>query len=300
MSMLKIIVVLTIASFLAAVGYVRLNHLDVLWWYDWKLNRQVMSDQALALGRYRVDIEARQVEGINDDLSALTYNPDTGTLFALLNGEPLLLELSVEGEVLRRIPVKGVRDMEGLTHVAGNQYVIAKERDQRLSLVTITEATRELDVSAAPSLVIALDEPGNKGFEGLSWDQANRRLLVVRERDPLRVLSVSGFVDAEAGEPRSLDITEIKSDGSARLFMSDLSSVSVDRSSGHIMLLSDESHMVVEYDAEQNPVSLLGLWRGMSGLRKTVPQAEGLAVDDLDRVYVVSEPNLFYRFVPAD
>ncbi len=296
--MRKITVALVVACLLVAAGYARINHLDVLWWQDWKLNRQVMPEQSLALGRYRVDIEAREIEGVNDDLSALTYNPETGTLFAVLNGAPLLLEMTVEGEVLRRIPVRGVRDMEGLTHVAGNQFVIAKERDQRLLLVTLPEGTAELDVSSAPSLVVALDDPGNKGFEGLSWDQANRRLLVVRERDPLRVLAVKGFVDAVAGEPVNLDITEIKSESSPILFMSDLSSVSMHAGSGHMLLLSDESHMVVEYDAEQKPLSLLGLWRGMSGLRNTVPQAEGLAVDDRNRIYVVSEPNLFYRFVP--
>lgn len=298
MSMLKITAALAIASLLVVVTYVRINHLDVLWWQSWKLNSQSVSQQSLALGRYRADIQALPVEGVNDDLSGLTYNPETGTLFAVINGAPLLLELSVEGEVLRRIPVQGVRDMEGLTHVGGNQYVIAKERDQRLLLVTITDATRELDLSSVPSLVVALDEPGNKAFEGVSWDQANGRLLVVRERDPLRVLAVRGFVDAVAGEALNLDITEIKSEGSSYLFMSDLSSVSVHPGSGHVLLLSDESHMVVEYDAAHTPLSLLGLWRGMSGLSKTVPQAEGMAVDDHDRIYIVSEPNLFYRFVP--
>ncbi|WVM91122.1 SdiA-regulated domain-containing protein [Halopseudomonas pachastrellae] len=57
----------------------------------------------------------------------------------------------------------------------------------------------ELDVAGAPSLSIGLDLNGNKGFEGLSWDQRLQRLLVVKERDPLRVLAVSGFIGAPAG-----------------------------------------------------------------------------------------------------
>lgn len=298
--MLKILVAFVVLCLLGVAGYMRFHHLDVLWWQDWKLNRQDLPDRSLSLGSYRVDIEARQIAGVDDDISALTFNPDTNTLFSLLNGEPLVLELSLEGELLRSIPVAGVHDMEGLTHVFGDWYVIAEERTQRLLLVSISDATRSLDVSAAPSLVIGLDKPGNKGFEGLSWDDEGKRLLVVRERDPLRVLAVTGFVDALPGEPLDLNITEIKSDNSPRLFMSDLSSLTMHNGSGHILLLSDESHMVVEYDSEGQPLSLLGLWKGMSGLRETVIQAEGLAVDDRERIYVVSEPNLFYRFVPAE
>ncbi len=38
---------------------------------------------------------------------------------------------------------------------------------------------------------------------------------------------------------------------------------------------------------------------GNHGLTDDVPQAEGLAMDDRGSLYVVSEPNLFYRFSRA-
>src|SRR5690606_35178138 len=66
----------------------------------------------------------------------------------------------------------------------------------------------------------------------------------------------------------------------------------------HLLLLSDESRMVVEYDQQGVPVSMLGLRRGSHGLARSIPQAEGLAIDSQRRVYIASEPNLFYRFVP--
>ncbi|EHG9191320.1 hypothetical protein BSV20_23565, partial [Salmonella enterica subsp. enterica serovar Enteritidis] len=31
-------------------------------------------------------------------------------------------------------------------------------------------------------------------------------------------------------------------------------------------------------------------------LRRDIPQAEGIASDDRDTLWIVSEPNLFYRF----
>ena len=279
-------------------GFLHYHHPDVLLWQQWKLNRQPMPAQAMDLGRYRVDIEALPIAELDDDLSALTYNSESDTLFGLVNGTPLIVELSLDGQLLRQIRVEGVRDMEGLTHVAGDRYVIAEERNQRLREIDIPDGATELDVTNAPSLTIAVDEKANKGLEGLSWDAAGQRLLVVKERDPMRVMSITGFVGQVADASISIQLEP--SLPAENLFVSDLSSLNADSRSGHVLLLSDESHMVVEYTADGTPVSVLGLWRGMAGLERTVPQAEGLTVDNQRRVYVVSEPNLFYRFVPVD
>lgn len=281
---------------LVAGGTLHYLHLDVLLWQNWKLNRQPMPEQAFNLGRYRVDIEALPITELDDDLSALTYNEDSNTLFGVINGNALIIELSLDGELLRSIRVNGVQDMEGLTHVAGNRYVIAEERKRRILEVEISDDAVELDVSGAPSLTVSMGDQDNKGLEGLSWDSERQRLMVVKERDPMQVLAITGFVGQPDGA--SISISSEPSLPAESLFMNDLSSLTADSRSGHLLLLSDESHMVVEYSAAGKPLSLLGLWRGMSGLSRTVPQAEGLAVDSQRRIYVVSEPNLFYRFAP--
>ena len=295
--MKKLLIALVLLLVLGG-GVLHYLHLDVLWWHSWRMQQAPAHHDSLALDRYRVDIQRQPIEGLDDDVSALTFNPQTGTLFAVLNGEPLLVELSVDGRLLRKVRINGVHDMEGLTYVAGNRFVIAEERSQRLIEIEVADDAVELDVAGAPSLSIGLDLNGNKGFEGLSWDQRLQRLLVVKERDPLRVLAVSGFIGAQPGSPIAVRIEELKSPDSLWLFMRDLSSLSLHDETGHLLLLSDESNMLVEYDEDSHPRSLLGLWRGMHGLEHTVPQAEGLAMDEQQRLYLVSEPNLFYRFVP--
>jgi len=40
-------------------------------------------------------------------------------------------------------------------------------------------------------------------------------------------------------------------------------------------------------------MTLLG---GFNGLKSTIPRAEGVAMDEAGVLYMVSEPDLFYRF----
>jgi len=80
------------------------------------------------------------------------------------------------------------------------------------------------------------------------------------------------------------------------LFVTDLSSLHYDTSTGHLLALSDESKMIVEMDANGKPVSSFSLRGGNQGLAKDVPQAEGMTMDDQGNLYVISEPNLFYAF----
>jgi hypothetical protein len=46
-------------------------------------------------------------------------------------------------------------------------------------------------------------------------------------------------------------------------------------------------------------VSMMPLWRGWPGLKRSIPQAEGVTTDAQGALYIVSEPNLFYRFEPS-
>jgi len=254
----------------------------------------------LGLEGFRVGIEARPLEGIADDASGLTYHPGRKTLFTVLNQPAQIVELDTGGRVLRRIPVRGGRDLEGITHVAGDYFVIADEESHQLYRVVVDEGTREIDVAAAPrfGLAFGTGKRKNVGYEGVSWDHAKDRLWVAKEKDPIRVFAISGLRDLLTSGRFDLQIDEWSPAGSARLLMTDLSSLSYHEPTGHLLLLSDESRLLVEFDEDGYPVGQLALRRGWHGLQRTVPQAEGVAVGAGGEVYVLSEPNLFYRFDP--
>ncbi len=250
-------------------------------------------ERSLWLPDYQVVIEAQPIAGLEDDVSALTYDPDRRSLFSVTNHKAELIELSLGGKVLRRIALVGFGDAEAVEYIGPGTYVISDERAQRLFKVHVDERTRWLDAADSEQLSLGLGLNGNKGFEGLAYDSQGRRLFVAKERDPLRILEITGF---PSGEQRlnlhvADDLTRDR-----RLFVRDLSSLQFDERSGHLLALSDESRLVVELDVDGRPISTLSLLRGMHGLKRSVPQAEGLAMDETGELYLVSEPNLFYRF----
>lgn len=249
----------------------------------------------LGLSEFAVTIDARPIAGIDSDVSGLTYDPDRGTLFAITNKRPEIIELSLRGDVLRRIPLSGLEDPEAIEYVGPGRYVVTDERRQALVELSIDETTTRLDAQGMRQLVIGIGRNGNKGFEGLAYDRVGDRLFVAKEKSPLRIYEVVGFVAPENVANRSLQILD-NPERDAALAVRDISSLHHDAQSGHLLVLSDDSRAVIEIDGDGRLLGRMSLTAGEHALSLDVPQAEGMSMDDRGNLYVVSEPNLFYAF----
>jgi uncharacterized protein YjiK len=250
----------------------------------------------LSLSDYVIAVEGIPVAGLADNLSGLTFSATTGTLFTAINRPPELAELAENGTLLRRITLTGASDVEGITHIDGTQFIVVDEDRHRLSWVTIDPDTTTIDLDAAPFLTLDLGAFSNMGFEGVSWDQRRKELVMVQEMWPVRVLVIGGLERAVSGQGLGVTVREWQPDSWAGHFLTDLSSVTVHDTTGNMILLSDLTSALAEYSADGAPLSVLTLWSGWHGLTESVPQAEGVAIGPDGAVYIVSEPNLFYRF----
>ena len=289
-SSLALLLALLAAGF-AAQHYRLFEHT----WF--KVNRlwQLANPAAINLGEYRAVLQGQVIEGLEDDVSALTYDPLRKSLFTVTNKNAELVELSLDGRIVRRIALVGFGDAEAVEFIDANTYVIADEREQRLFKVRLDDNTQVLNAREAEQLTLGIHLRGNKGFEGLAYDSVGKRLFVAKERDPMLIYEVRGFPQDNPQMPSAIHVvTNARRD--ARLFVRDLSSLQFDERSGHLLALSDESRLLLELDIDGRPISTLSLKKGRHGLKKTVPQAEGVAMDDEGTLYVVSEPNLFYVF----
>ncbi len=177
-----------------------------LWWKESQASQQ-QRDESIWLPGYRVVIDAKPLQGLEEEeTSDLAYNPATRTLFTVTGKRPLLVELSLTGDVLRTIPLLGLSNPEGVAVLENGNVAVTDERRNTLTIFHV--------------------------------------------------------------DPRT----------------------------GHTLVLSAESHLLLELDEKGEPVSFISLLGGFNGLDSKIPRAEGVAIDDEGTIYMVSEPNLFYVF----
>ncbi|WP_341524343.1 SdiA-regulated domain-containing protein [Pseudomonas sp. G.S.17] len=264
-------------------------------WFNWQVLWQAKDLATVGLGDYRVTIEAQPIVGLDDDVSALSYDPDRKSLFTVTNKNAEMVELSLEGRILRRIALTGFGDAEAVEYISPGIYVISDEYQQRLIKVHVDDDTLFLDAADAEQLTLGIDAGGNSGFEGLAYDTKGQRLFVAKERKPVQIIEVRGFPNLSTDTPNVIEVAS-NARRDAGLFVRDLSSLQFDERSGHLLALSDESRQILELDTEGRPIGNVSLSSGQMGLRKNVPQAEGIAMGDDGTLYLVSEPNLFYVF----
>ncbi|MBJ7375034.1 SdiA-regulated domain-containing protein [Pseudomonas sp.] len=290
--LILVLLMIVLIALIAIGQYLRLFERA---WFNLHTLWQPVSSEAIGLDQYRVTIEARPIDGLDDDVSALTYDPVRKSLFTVTNKNSELVELSLEGKILRRIALVGFGDPEAVEYISADTYVITDERQQRLIKIHLEADTTFLDAEDAEQMTLGVHMSGNKGFEGLAYDSVGKRLFVAKERDPMLIYEVHGFPHFKPDKTYAVHvINNPKRD--AGMFVRDLSSLQYDERSGHLLALSDESRLIIELDVDGRPLSTMSISGGRQGLQKTVPQAEGIAMDDDGTLYLVSEPNLFYVF----
>jgi uncharacterized protein YjiK len=289
-----VVITLAVALLLMVAQYLGGYALASLKVREW-LEADAWHGKAIWLPDYQVVVEAQPIANLKNDLSALTYDPDRNTLFSVTNIPPEIIEFTLEGVILRRITLLDFGDIEAIEYLSRDTYLVADERKHRLITVRITDDTTELTAADSQQLTLGIGLNGNKGFEGLTYDSDNQRIYIAKERDPVRIYEVRGFPYSDPSKPLSIDIQEDRV-RDAGLFVRDLSSLQYVASSGHLLALSDESHLLLELDVDGKPISSLSLLAGQHGLKNTIRQAEGVAMDKAGVLYLVSEPNLFYIF----
>ena len=77
-----------------------------------------------ALSSHSLAASPMLLETLGSDASGITWNAETGTLFAIRNKNPLIQELNEYGKVLREISLNGFNDTEGITWLYGNVFVV--------------------------------------------------------------------------------------------------------------------------------------------------------------------------------
>jgi uncharacterized protein YjiK len=157
----------------AAYGLAFAMHWDdrgVLWVLE-RFESKAEQKESVWLPDYQVVIDAKPLPGMEkDEASDLAYNPQTRTLFAVMGKNAFLVELTLQGDVLRKMPLVGWSNPEGLTVMENGLLAIVDEREHTLSIVKVDAATRELNIADFPKYDLGPSKDQNKAFEAITWD----------------------------------------------------------------------------------------------------------------------------------
>jgi uncharacterized protein YjiK len=216
--------------------------------------------------------------GIPKNLSGLTWNAETGTLFAVTNEPEIVFELTPEGRVLRSIALRGFKDTEGITHIEGTLFALVEERRGLLTVIRIPAEATAVDHDQATTLSLGKSKPKNKGFESLSYDPAARTLTTMREGKPYATLAVSLDEDFRPGAVRRDRLPDLCVDDVASL---------VQDPDGTMWVLSEASSRIVHLDRKGRELRRFDLQNGAQSFR-----AEGITRSPDGRIFVVGEPDI--------
>ena len=117
----------------------------------WVQQQQVGAAEQQAsiwLPDYRAVIDGKRLPGMEkDEASDLSYNPQTKTLFSVMGKHPFLAELTLQGDVLRKIPLVGWSNPEGVAVLENGLLAIVDERQHSLVIVKVDASTKELNIA---------------------------------------------------------------------------------------------------------------------------------------------------------
>jgi uncharacterized protein YjiK len=260
------------------------------------LNTQAIIQEGPRLGleQYQLAGDPIEITAVTNNASGLTYNPDTNTLFAVINDPEMILEMNLQGDVLRQITTTGFKDTEGLTYLGEGRFALTEESRRSIVFIDSLEGVENLERNSFRSIAVPFAfSKRNRGFEGIAVDHQSGSLYVVNEKQPRRLLKIDGMLDSTQlgmsfSSPWDLE--------KRSLGKSDLAGLHFHGPTEHLLILSEESKRLTEVDADGITYGYIDLDKGDAGLKEAIEQPEGVTVDAKGDIYILSEPNKLYRF----
>lgn len=244
---------------------------------------------------------------VNDDLSGITYNPLTNTLFAVTNGGNLgsvfeaIYEISLNGNIINTFNLADADDLlgtphfddtEGIVHLYARTFAVVEEKRGRIAILDLP--TTSADIYYSDADIIQL--PGtwsnavNNGLEGISYNPLTNQLHVVKESNLKKYYTIDMPTVFPANNPtlteRDLTVMNIQEATGAHYM--GLTSAFAGTGVANNRLIVDEAGMkLVEVDVDYQIISEIPL---------PARKYEGVTMDNNGTIYLTQEPNKIHVY----
>jgi len=208
-------------------------------------------DYSIILESYKLDIK---------EPSGLTYSPDQES-FYIVSDQGMAYQVSLTGTTIKQLPYTGDDFEVIVTDPSTSDIYICEEG--KGDLVKLNSNGIEL------ATFNILDNPGNTGLEGLTYNQNEKEFYMLKEMADGLLIKYSTSNDTK---------TQVKLN-----FALDYSGIYYNDKSNKLWIVSDESKTLTQ--CTLNGAKIMGYQLPISGV-------EGIVVNDEETVaYVVSDPN---------
>lgn len=249
------------------------------------------------VGKYSLPVAATG-NLLGSEVSAITYNVDTDSLFILGDSSTSITQINKTGQLIdtMSLPLDATRpqgtfyyDLEGLAYAGGGKFVFAEERLRQVTQFTYAAGTT-LNPTSAQTVKLGTTT-GNIGFEGISYDPLTGGYIIVKEKTPLGIFQTSiDFTTSVAtnGSPaaeNSVNLFDpalaggVLDFGDVFAFANAAPSAAGDYS--HIIVLSQESGKILKMDRAGKTYSTMDI--------DVTAQHEGITFDKQYNMYVTNE-----------
>ena len=237
------------------------------------------------------------------EVSSITYNGDTGTLFVVGDEGTSIVQVSTTGQLIDSMTLASgqFEDTEGLSYLGGGEFVLAEERLRQVVRFTY-EGGGTLEDSETQAVKIGTTV-GNIGLEGISYDPltddgTDLGFIGVKESGPQGLFQTTidfGAGTASNGSPSTENPTNLFDP--ALVGTGDLSdvfplSLLPDLEGGeseNLLVISQESGRIVNVDRSGAIASQLDIVDEGAPLPVPAQTMEGVTVDDDLVMYTTSE-----------